>query len=166
MTLSDDLIQQYLVMPKVITNPSVRSKIQKKSERFNYLVEAADGVSSFEMYTRQNQMDHDAYSCGLIYHAPNGEKVTLVRYNGSNHIHANPLEGGALIAHKCHIHKATQRYMELGDKAEKYAETTDRYSDLSGAIRCMLDDCNITGLDYHDPYDGPDEPGDQLSLGL
>ncbi|WP_395599044.1 hypothetical protein AB4P95_11590 [Pseudomonas sp. A1437] len=166
MTLSDDLIQQLLVEPKVVITPNARSKIQKKSERFNYQVDAVDGARSFEMYTRQNLMDGNAYSCGLIYHPPSGEKVTLIRYNGSNHVHANPLEGGGLIVHKCHIHRATQRYMELGDKAEKFAETTDRYYDLSGAIRCMLNDCNISGLDYHDPYDGSDDPDAQLSLAL
>jgi hypothetical protein len=164
--LSDDLIHQLLVAPKVVTTPNARSKVQKSSERINYQVDAVDGPQSFEMYTRQNLIDDQAFSCGLIYHPAGGEKVTLVRYNGSNHVHANPLEGGGLIVHKCHIHRATQRYMELGDKADKFAETTDRYDDLSGAIRCMLNDCNISGLDYHDPYDGDDDPTAQLSLAL
>ncbi|KPM67205.1 hypothetical protein HB13667_07685 [Pseudomonas putida] len=147
MVISDALIAELLSIPKVIKNPGAKAKVQKKSERINYQVVASDSDKSFEMYTRQNQIDPDAYSCGLIYHPRSGEKVTLVRYNGSNHVHRNPLEDGELIKHKCHIHRATERYMEMGDKAEKFAETTDRYHDLAGAIRCMLSDCNISGID-------------------
>ena len=40
-----------------------------------------------------------------------------------------------------HIHTATERYQEAGYAEEHYAETTNRYADLSSAIQCMLQDC-------------------------
>jgi hypothetical protein len=152
--LSDAQIGQLLSIAKVVKTTNPKAKIQKKSERLNYPVEALEGGSLFELYTRQNQIDPDAYSCGLTYYPGSGDKgLTLVRYNGSNHIHYNPLEGEDRIVNKCHIHKATQRYMEAGDKCDKYAETTDRYSTMSEALACLLADCNISGLAIGAPED-------------
>ncbi|MFW9085598.1 DUF6978 family protein [Pseudomonas sp. P2758] len=159
MVLSDALISTLLKTPKTVTNPTAKGSVRKKSERFTYQVESDDGSKSFELYTRQNTLDPEAYSCGLVFLAGNGEKVPLARYNGSNHTHRNPLEGDELIVNKCHIHKATERYMEAGDKAEKYAETTDRYATLSGALECMLLDCNISGFGSQN-----DSPSGQMSF--
>lgn len=72
--------------------------------------------------------------------------MTLARYNGSDHEHSNPLERGIPIPFQCHIHRATERYIEAGRKAEHFAETTDRYVDLAGATKACIQDCNIQGL--------------------
>lgn len=146
-TLSDERIAELLALPKVVTRPKQSTKIQRKSACTNYPVESLDGRLSFELYTRQNQLDPEHYSCGLIYQPGGGNKgITLVRYNGSNHTHSNPLEGGALIINQCHIHRATERYMAAGDKGDKYAETTNRYSTMDEALACLLEDCSISGL--------------------
>jgi hypothetical protein len=42
-----------------------------------------------------------------------------------------------------HIHQATERYQEAGWYEETYAEPTDRFADLHGAIKCMLKDCGF-----------------------
>lgn len=158
--LSDDLIAHLLSMPKVVITPRVKPKVQKRSEQANYRVESIDGAKSFELYTRQNQLDPDHFSCGLVFYPASGEKVTLTRYNGSNHVHFNRLEGGERIVNRCHIHKATCRYMEAGDKCEKYAETTERYSTMHEALACLLGDCNISGFEL--PDDG--DQSKQISL--
>lgn len=160
--ITDEEISSLQSKGKVVTNPKAKSREQRKSVQANYSVETLEGQEKFELYTRQNLMDPENYSCGLIYKHPSGAHITLARYNGSNHEHRNPLENGELIRFKCHIHWATQRYIELGDKAEKYAETTERYVDLQGAIRCLLVDWNITGL-HNLPEEG-DEIGAQLPL--
>jgi len=149
--LTDDQVDWLLSHAKIITGAKGKPRTQRRSEQRGYFVESVEGNYKFELYTRQNMIDQDHYSCGLIYHAADGTSVTLVRYNGSNHEHRNPLEGGQLIQFKCHIHRATQRYIEMGDKAEKYAETTDRYTNLDGALECLLLDCNIVR---------PDDDGD------
>lgn len=160
--ITDDEISFLLAQAKVVINPKAKSREQRKSVQANYAVESVDGSGKFELYTRQNLIDADNYSCGLIYKHPSGNDITLARYNGSNHEHRNPLESGDLIRFKCHIHRATQRYIELGDKAEKYAETTDRYTNLQGAIRCLLVDWSITGL--HTQSDEGNDNGAQLPL--
>lgn len=160
--ITDDEIATLQAKGKAVTNAKAKSREQRKSVQTNYSVEALDGQEKFELYTRQNLIDQENYSCGLIYKHPSGAQITLARYNGSNHEHRNPLENGELIRFKCHIHRATQRYIELGDKAEKYAETTDRYNDLKGAIGCLLVDWNIAGL--HNLSEDSDESGAQLPL--
>lgn len=155
--ITDDEIDWLISHAKMITGAKGRPRTQRKSEQAGYFVESVDGTRKFELYTRQNTIDRDHYSCGLIYHAPDGTSIPLVRYNGSNHEHRNPLEGGELIRFKCHIHRATQRYIEMGDKAEKYAQTTDRYTNLAGAFECLLLDCNIS-------RPGSDDDGAQMRL--
>lgn len=37
-----------------------------------------------------------------------------------------------------------ERYQLAGRKEEFYAEITDRYSNLRGALRCLIEDCNVS----------------------
>ena len=48
---------------------------------------------------------------------------------------------------------ATERYQEIGAREDAYAEVTDRYSELSGALDCLSRDA---------AFDVP--PDEQLSL--
>ena len=41
--------------------------------------------------------------------------------------------------------------VESGGKIDKFAEETDRYTTLEGALACLLEDCNVQGLNIkHD----------------
>ena len=62
------------------------------------------------------------------------------RYN-SRHEHTNKIEG--VTFDDFHIHEATERYQLLGAKKDSYARPTDKFSDLDGALRCMLEDCGF-----------------------
>ena len=116
--LSDALIAQLLGMDKVVINPGAKPTLFKKSLRYNYTVQSSEGTHAFELYTRQNQIDPDAFSCGLTFYPGPGDKgVTLTRYNGGYHVHRNPLEGDDEIRNLCHIHLATERYMVQGERA-------------------------------------------------
>lgn len=42
------------------------------------------------------------------------------------------------------IHLATERYQNSGRKEEAYAEVTDRYSNLRGALKCLIEDCKVS----------------------
>ena len=75
----------------------------------------------------------------------------LRRYNGKSHEHSNTIESQTL--YDFHIHHATERYQLSGLREDTFAEPTNRYGDLHGAIGCMIEDC---GLDV------PKDP--QLSL--
>ncbi|CAI9896057.1 TPA: hypothetical protein RQ837_001972 [Pseudomonas aeruginosa] len=166
--LTDEQIQYLLTIPKRTKTPNARWRVQKKSRQRNYDLESEDGSLQFSLYLRQNMRIVESFSCGLLYLHAGGEKVTLARYNGSDHPHNNPLDGTRADNH-CHIHRATERYMAIGRKSEHYAESTDRYTDLSGALRAIVDDCMISGIRLAnamaaDDNDEIDEP--QLDLDL
>lgn len=94
-------------------------------------------------------MIKDSFSCGLLWHAASAQNVMLTRYNGSDHPHTNPIEGEE-FAFSCHIHKATERYIEIGRKSEHFASETNRYQNVDDALKCLLQDCNISGMSADD----------------
>ncbi|RYH23133.1 MAG: hypothetical protein EON54_24975, partial [Alcaligenaceae bacterium] len=137
--VNDTDIDRLIGMHKTVMNPKARNTEQRGSRRKTFDLEGPQS-ERFQMYVRENLRIPDGYSCGLLFLHPSGEKVTLTRYNGSDHEHSNPLDSGAPIPFQCHIHRATERYIEAGRKAEHYAETTDRYSDFAGALRSFIQD--------------------------
>lgn len=164
--LTDEQIGHLLATPKRVTTLKARWRIQKSSNQRNFELESEDGNMHFVLYLRQNLRIKESFSCGLLYLHPSGDKVTLTRYNGSDHDHYNPLDGSRAIG-CCHIHRATERYMTIGRKAEHFAEGTNRYSDLYGALRAIVTDCMISGIPLASaaPADDNDE-ADKQQLGL
>lgn len=147
-SLTDDKIADLLSCPKRLTNPQARSKNKNGHDQVNYKVVASDSSGhNFELYKRQNLRDgmEDDFSCGISWIAPNGETLTLKRYNGSSHNHPNHLEKEKL-GHTCHIHIATEKYIQANRKAEGYAEATEKYNTVEGALHCLVNDCNISGI--------------------
>ena len=148
-SLTDDKIADLLNCAKRITNPNARGKEKEGHEQFNYKVVSSDGSShQFQIYKRQNKREgmEDDFSCGISWDAPNGETLTLKRYNGPNHNHPNHLEKVSL-GYICHIHIATEKYIKANRKAEGFAEPTKRYNTLEGALHCLIQDCKITGIE-------------------
>ena len=70
---------------------------------------------------------------------PDGQPLTLLRYNGGGHIHGD-------IQFACHIHSATEKAILAGRKPESHAEATALYRTLEGALACLLEDARIRGL--------------------
>lgn len=145
MVLTDEEIARLLSVSKRILNPKARKISKRGSEQVNYDAESEAG-EKFRVYLRQNLRIPEGFSCGLLLVTESGETVTLARYNGSDHEHGNPLDGGKPLPIACHIHRATERYMLAGRKAEHYADTTTRYSNLDGALKALSADCNISGF--------------------
>lgn len=147
-SITDDKINELIKMPKLVVNPGVRAKNKDGTEQYNYKLKTT-GETEYEMmlYTRQNLREgmEDSFSCGLRWNAPNGEVLTLVRYNGSSHSHPNHLEG-EVLGFECHIHTATEKYIKANRKPEGFAQTSDRYHTVKGALHCLVTDCNISGI--------------------
>ena len=64
----------------------------------------------------------------------------LRRYNGKTNPHTNRIEGNEVAGF--HIHEATERYQDRGQKEDAYAVETDRYTDVEGALACLITDAN------------------------
>lgn len=148
-SLTDDFIADLLNCPKRLINPQARSKTKDGHEQINYKVFATDGSNhEFELYKRRNLRDgmEDDFSCGISWIAPNGETLTLKRYNGSSHNHHNHIEK-LRLGFACHIHFATEKYIKANRKAEGFAEATARYSSIEGALHCLVSDCKVSGIE-------------------
>ncbi len=147
-SVTDEKIKELIKMPKKVSNPPPRSKTKEGHEQYSYKIKSiASDEYEFELYTRQNLREgmEDAFSCGIRWIAPNGESLTLKRYNGPNHNHPNHLEDEEL-GYVCHIHKATEKYIKANRHADGFAEATKNYQTLKGALHCLVNDCNISGI--------------------
>jgi predicted ATPase len=80
-----------------------------------------------------------------IGHSRSGEDVMLMRCNGNDHLHPNRLEGEA-IRDQCHVHLATERYILAGLRVEGYAQPSENYQTLDGALHELAHRANISGL--------------------
>jgi len=145
-SVTDSKISELIQLPKRVTNGNAREKIEGKHSRKDYKATTSDNTLHFSIFVRQNQIVADDFSVGLLWHMPSGESLMLRRYNGPAHAHGNKLENTNL-SYVCHIHLATERYITLGKKTEGYAEETDRYNTVRGALHCLLIDCNISGVE-------------------
>ncbi|MBA3420894.1 MAG: hypothetical protein H0U12_03210 [Thermoleophilaceae bacterium] len=112
---------------------------RKRAHRETQLeVEGREG-SRFRVIVRQLVLDPLDFSVILAYLPSGSTRVfRLRRHNGSSHVHSNKLEG-TTIRFDFHMHTATERYQVAGFKEEDYAEPTDAYGDLPGAVAYMLE---------------------------
>ena len=93
----------------------------------------------FRVILRQSSISPLDFTAILAVHVPQSNRIfRLRRYNGKNHEHSNIIEGG--IFYDYHIHMATERYQDLGAREDAYAEVSDRYEDLDGALDCLFGD--------------------------
>ncbi|MCE2393409.1 hypothetical protein J4G02_02210 [Candidatus Poribacteria bacterium] len=61
--------------------------------------------------------------------------------------HTNRIEREEISG--CHIHSATERYQLRGQREDSYAQSTNRYHDLSGALKCLINDANFEEPPQH-----------------
>lgn len=127
---------------KEITNPRARW-VEKPKDRPGHrqrnFTLAGSGEVRFSVYLRQNLYDDADFSCGILLIPHGRASLTLARYNGSSHPHGD-------ILYRPHIHRATEKAIAAGRKPESEAEETKRYTTLNGALACLIDDFNISGI--------------------
>ena len=97
--------------------------------------------SKFRVIVRMSVSDELNFSVVLGVKVPPPKKFfRLKRYNG-NHEHTNTIEDEKVIGF--HIHTATERYQVNSVREEDYAEPTERYTDVTGALKCLFADANF-----------------------
>lgn len=143
MILDDARIAALIEELKPTVEPAVLSPTRRKSahREAQHTVETEAG-SSFRLIVRQSTFDPLDFSVVLGYKLPESNRVFLLRrHNGSSHDHPNRLENTTVRGF--HVHIATERYQIAGYKEDGYAEPTNAYADLAGAIRQMLTVANF-----------------------
>ncbi len=138
-TIDDTTIQSLIVEPKpaLALAELMPAELRRGHNRAEKQVETATGTK-FVVNVRQNPPNPADFSVILGYELPDRRRVfRLRRHNGASHRHRNDIERTDVEGP--HVHVATERYQVAGFKEDGYAEATDAYSDLAGAIDHMLD---------------------------
>ena len=139
---TDDELTQLKTVPKRATNPGARWQEKPSTapahRQRNFQVVTQMDVR-FAIYLRQNLADEADFSCGIRYCPLGAVPFPLARYNGPSHIHKN-------IVYRPHIHSTTAAAILAGRAPDSEASETDRYSTLEGALACLLEDYNVTGI--------------------
>ena len=97
----------------------------------------------FRLITNLNEKYPSDFSVILaVINPKTGAAFRILRYNGMpKRPHNNRIEKQKIYGY--HIHSATERYQERGYDEETYAEETDRYNNLEGALCCLIQDANF-----------------------
>lgn len=98
-------------------------------------------AGTFRVVLRRNRLNPLDFSAILCYIPQDRIKIfRLRRYNGV-HRHTNKIEHSTFRGF--HIHYATQRYQESGWDIDAYAEPSDKYTTVDGALELLLDECSF-----------------------
>ena len=139
---SDNELARLKAMPKRATNPGARwqeKPIAAPAHRQRNFQVVAREAERFAIYQRENLADEADFSCGIRYCPLGAVPIVLARYNGGSHIHGE-------IAYRPHIHSTTAAAILAGRAPDSEASETDRYTTLEGALACLLEDYNVTGV--------------------
>ncbi len=138
MILDDAQIAALIGEPKPTVEPAALiPTTHKGAHRETQQSVTTDEGSSFRLIVRQSTFDPLDFSVILGYELPETTRVfRLLRHNGNSHDHPNRLE--QTVARGFHVHLATERYQLAGYEEDGYAEMTNSYGDLAGAIRSMI----------------------------
>ena len=132
-------------IPKRITNPGARwlekPKGRPAHRQRSFQAAGEDQAEErFLVYQRQNLDDASDFSCGIAYLPRGAPLLTLARYNGPSHEHGD-------IVYRPHIHCASEAAIAAGRKAEADATETGRFETVDGALACLTEDFNVSGVD-------------------
>ena len=140
------LIEEEKNVDVPISDFTAKFRDKRAHREYDLLIERED-QSAFKIIVRQgieNPLDFSA----ILGYIPKGKNdvFRLRRYNGKSHFHSNKIENEPPF-YDFHIHTASERYQLSGMKEEHFAEVTDRYADIYGAIDCLVKDCKIVSSD-------------------
>jgi hypothetical protein len=140
---TDAEIAVYIAERKVLPEgykDMFKLKAKRGHDECEFDLSGVEGTS-FRILLRKTQINPLDFSCILALIPESGALFRLRRYNGKSHQHTNTIERETL--YDFHIHDATERYQVLGAREDSFARPTNQYSDLDGALQCMLKECGF-----------------------
>jgi len=150
---TDNGISELVGCPKTIKEAPRRDMKEENRHRRNDLVVISDDGVEFDVFIRQSLDFAEDFSIGLVCHAPDGKRITLVRYNGQHE--QSPELFGSHPHFSYHIHQATGDNLAAGRFEKHPGEVTDRYASLDEAIAEFMTTTNIQGWGRHFPQSVP-----------
>ena len=120
---------------------------RKRSHKERHLDVIGDAENEFRIIIRENLVNQLDFSVILaVSISESSRKFRLRRYNGKSHEHTNRVE--KVKFQGFHIHYATEKYQQKGLPEDFYAEPTNRYTDVNGALQCLIVDANFKEPDW------------------
>lgn len=153
MSFSDANIIALIECPKTTTKaPRREMRLERGSLRNDAELISEDGEHHFRLFVRQSAEFLESFSIGLIYEPRDGSSsITLLRCNGPHGQHRNiPFAPDEHFHY--HIHEATAAAIAEGERAERYAEKTDKYAAFEQALAYFLRRINLLDRDVHFPW--------------
>ncbi|MDF1594316.1 MAG: hypothetical protein P1P89_22620 [Desulfobacterales bacterium] len=132
------LIREHKSLPEdYLAKIQVRPKRGHKERELDL---KGEGGNDFRIILRQGIINPLDFSIILAFRPPQSNVLfRLMRYNGKSHEHTNTIENIGFYDY--HIHKATERYQQLGAREDAYAEATSRFANIQQATSCLIKDC-------------------------
>jgi hypothetical protein len=147
---SDAEIDQLLRCRKSIQDAPRRDMKEENRHRRNDMKLRGPEGEQFEVFIRQSLEFPEDFSIGLVFFAPEGKRVTLVRFNGQHEQALDPFQAG--VPHfNFHVHKATPDNLNMGRYEKHPADTTQDYASLDEAIVVFCKYVCIQGWERHFP---------------
>jgi len=143
-------IDALIVCEKIILEPPKRAPRLVGADWRNDMRLAAPGdAGEFLVFMRQSDDFPENFSVGLTYHPKDGRpEIVLLRCNGPHGVYNG--SGSADVNHShwnYHIHKANEKSLEEGFRAEKSAEKTLEYASYNEAVDYFVNLINVRGAD-------------------
>lgn len=144
--ISDSEIEMMISAPKYIDaktsiNPSRYLSMSDEGNQLRGCIKLACDTYGCEIRLRQNADRPSNFSVILVCRDRQGNEHSVLRLNGHHGRHRNYIEKNVIDGP--HIHMMTERYQMMTTHPDGYAEPTDRYADLDGAFKVLVDEANI-----------------------
>jgi hypothetical protein len=144
-SVDSTFLEQLRLHPKRVTRWT-KDKVEAKHRKSSCDVASlGEDAQLFRVYLRQSLLLADNFSCGIEWRSPDGEWITLARYNGSSHPHTNKSDLQEM-RNVCHVHRITIESIQNGWAHENFATQCDEYNDLEGAKVCLARDYHVQNL--------------------
>lgn len=154
-------IDKLVVCRKTVKEgPTKKDKLAGAHYRNDAKLLASDDAikGDFSMFMRQSEDFPENFSVGLTYHPKDGRQdITLLRCNGQHGTFNNRMPHDADHPHySYHVHRASEKALEEGRKAECWAETTAEFATFGEAVQYFIKAVNLDDADAEKyfPFDG------------
>jgi hypothetical protein len=136
-----------LSCPKKISDPPKTSaNLVNADFRNDMRLTASQGLQGeFRAFMRQNEDFPENFSVGLIYCPNDGRPdITLLRCNGPHGVYNGSPEFDSEHPHwDYHVHRADERALDAGFKAERFAEKSTEFASYEQALDFFVREINL-----------------------
>ena len=146
-SISDDEIRRMIESPKYVKEKinldklCTQLRLSEDGRQYEKTVELECDEYDCQMRIRQSVDRPTNFSVILVCKDSNKNDQVVLRLNGNHGRHKNRIEKN--VVEGPHIHIMTERYQLRTTHPDGYAEATDEYVDLEGAVQAFIDMANI-----------------------